>query len=122
MILRYLKDQKQDLTLEKFRREVILGLMYPKLDSHVSAQTNHLLKCPFNVHKATGKVSVPVLDFDEFQMKDVPHIVDVIADKKGEVMKPWLKIFDDFCEKIYVAEIKPLRGINSNVGKETTEF
>lgn len=110
------------MTLKKFKIEIILGLMYPKLDSHVSAQTNHLLKCPFNIHKATGKVSVPVIDFDEFQMKDVPHIVDVIGDKSGEVMKPWLKIFDNFCKKLYDNEIKPMRGIQNQQGKETIEF
>lgn len=122
MILRHIKKERQELTYERFRREVILGLMYPKLDAHVSAQTNHLLKCPFNVHKATGKVSVPVVDFENFKMKDVPHIVDVIGDRDGKVMGPWIKIFDDFCERLYVSEIKPLATFQRQMGKETTEF
>lgn len=38
-----------------FTYEIIIGLLYPKIDAHVSAQTNHLLKGPFNIHSSTGK-------------------------------------------------------------------
>lgn len=73
------------------------------------------------MHKATGKVSVPVSDFENFNMKDVPHITDVIQDKTGAVMKPWMKIFDDFCESLHQHEIKPLRALN-NATKESIDF
>ena len=107
----FLKKKGQDLTWAKFEREVVIGLMYPKLDAHVSAQTNHLLKCPFNVHKATGRISVPILDFDTFEMKHVPHVIQVNdcpppkGDEKNELLKPWLDIFEGFCSKLYKQEI-----------------
>lgn len=102
----FFKKKGLDLTWAKFEREIVLGLMYPKLDAHVSAQTNHLLKCPFNIHKGTGKVSVPLVDFENFKMSEVPHIVDVINDNSGKVMGPWIKIFDGFCHNLYEKEIK----------------
>ena len=37
-----------------FLYEIVIGLLYPKIDAHVSAQTNHLLKCPFNIHSGSG--------------------------------------------------------------------
>ena len=37
-----------------FLYEIIIGLLYPKIDAHVSAQTNHLLKGPFNIHSSSG--------------------------------------------------------------------
>ena len=55
-------------------------------------------------------------------MKEVPHIIDAIEDKDGKVMGRWLKIFDDFCERIYVGEIKPLRSIQNQMNKESTDF
>lgn len=38
-----------------FLYEIVIGLLYPKIDAHVSAGTNHLLKCPFNIHSGSGK-------------------------------------------------------------------
>lgn len=41
-------------------RAVVLGLAYPVLDTGVSRSVSHLLKAPFAVHPATGRVCVPL--------------------------------------------------------------
>ncbi|SPO40688.1 related to DNA primase 48K protein PRI1 [Pseudozyma flocculosa] len=40
--------------------DVILQYTYPRIDAEVSKHLNHLLKSPFVVHPATGKVCVPI--------------------------------------------------------------
>lgn len=94
----------------KLKMEIVIGLMYPKIDFHVSAQTNHLLKCPFNIHSGTGLLSIPIDDFDNFKISDVPYVQDVVAyqKKKGwkhPNFKRFLDYFDGFCEKLLKNEI-----------------
>ncbi len=96
IMMLFKKTSKPDILLQNiFLREVTLGLLYPKIDTHVSAQANHLLKCPFNVHHDTGKVSLPIQDIENFNVAECPNIFDVLADKS--VMDPYLSIFDEFC-------------------------
>lgn len=38
-----------------FINELTLRLLYPRLDSNVTIQLNHLLKSPFCIHPGTGK-------------------------------------------------------------------
>lgn len=119
-IKRFFKNHRQDKSWQMFEREIVLGLMYPKLDAHVSAQTNHLLKCPFNIHKGTGKVSVPIVDFDNFKMSDVPHVVDVNMD--ATKLNPWMKIFDDFCKNLYEKEVKVRNKLEGAMQEEGIAF
>jgi DNA primase catalytic subunit len=80
------------------QRELTLGLLYPKIDSHVSAQVNHLLKCPFNVHHETGLVSLPLLDVRNFKIDQTPNVIDVLANP--QLLDPYLKAFDIFCSRL----------------------
>lgn len=48
--------------------EFVIGFLYPKLDSNVSAQLNHLLKCPFNIHRSSHKVSLPIVNMHTFDI------------------------------------------------------
>lgn len=92
------KNKIDDLIQSIFLRELTLGLLYPKIDSHVSAQANHLLKCPFNVHHDTGKVSLPIVDIENFDVSKCPTVFDVLSNKS--LMDPYFKIFDDFCKPL----------------------
>lgn len=87
-----------------FMREATLGLLYPKIDSHVSAQTNHLLKCPFNVHHDTGLLSVPIEDIAKFDVNSCLTIFDVLQEGGQAKMATALAIFDKFCKPIVKSE------------------
>lgn len=57
-----LASQRSDLTLQEGNHSVLglsseqkLAYLYPRLDTNVSMQLNHLLKSPFCVHPDTGK-------------------------------------------------------------------
>jgi DNA primase catalytic subunit len=92
------KDDKSKRIWGMINRELTIGLLYPKIDAHVSAQTNHLLKCPFNVHHATGKLSLPILDIENFDVQKCPTIFDALENK--DLLKNYLAVFDKFCEGI----------------------
>jgi DNA primase small subunit len=68
-----LRDAKQDVVLE---------YTYPRLDAEVSKKRIHLLKSPFVVHPATGKVCVPidVSKVDEFEPASVPTVNRLLSE------------------------------------------
>lgn len=92
------KDKSSLKIWGMIKRELTIGLLYPKIDAHVSAQTNHLLKCPFNVHHATGKLSLPILDIENFDVQKCPTIFDALENKG--ILENYLTEFDKFCEGI----------------------
>lgn len=91
------KNIQDTLLLAAFKKELTLGLLYPKLDAHVSAQANHLLKCPFNVHHDTGKISLPIEDIDNFDVHQCPTIFDVLEKDGLSKLQTAFNIFDRFC-------------------------
>lgn len=48
------------LKLQECKEDIIMLTLYPKLDVEVTKQVNHLLKSPFCIHPATGKICVPI--------------------------------------------------------------
>lgn len=62
---------------------VILQYTYPRIDAEVSKHLNHLLKSPFVVHPATGRVCVP-LDAKEVAAfdptKDCPTVASLLRE------------------------------------------
>ena len=99
-----IRNNEVELT-KKFKFEVIVGLLYPKIDSAVSSHTNHLLKAPFNIHSSSLLLSVPV-DPENFDIKKIPSIQDIISGKAS--LKEYLQNFRGFVNslKVQVPEIE----------------
>lgn len=71
-----MKSKRQGLW-KAYLEDVILQYTYPRIDTEVSKHLNHLLKSPFVIHPATGKVCVPlqVEQIDAFDPhKDCPSV------------------------------------------------
>eukprot|EP00917_Polyrhabdina_sp_WS-2016_P000622 GHVP01001385.1.p1 GENE.GHVP01001385.1~~GHVP01001385.1.p1 ORF type:complete len:127 (+),score=25.20 GHVP01001385.1:290-670(+) len=88
--------------------EIILSICYPRLDINVSKETNHLLKSPWCVHKATGQICVPISPemFDTFDPTLAPKLGEVVKqfqDSNGQnfgVLEPYLKYFNEYSESL----------------------
>ncbi|XP_064110428.1 DNA primase small subunit-like [Macrobrachium nipponense] len=100
--------------------EIILQLVYPRLDIHVTKGLNHLLKSPFCVHPKTGRVCVcfDPLKADDFNPLDVPHLGQLekevseydakhndtersaVAEYKKTSMKQSMTVFESFLNRL----------------------
>lgn len=92
------KHEKGDMFVVEF----ILGYLYPKIDSHVSAQVNHLLKAPFNIHHSTMNVSLPIMDIDKFSIENCLSVKSLLAkmkETKKNPIQPEIDFFKKFCDK-----------------------
>ena len=61
---------------------IALAHTYPRFDANVTTAVNHLLKAPFCVHPASGKISVPIdlARLDAFDIDAVPTLAAVADD------------------------------------------
>lgn len=80
---------KSSRELLEAKQDIVLEYTYPRLDADVSKKMNHLLKSPFVVHPATGRICVPIdpQRADEFDPLGVPTVLDLlkeIDDWQGE--------------------------------------
>ncbi|XP_034480683.1 DNA primase small subunit [Drosophila innubila] len=69
--------------LKNIVQEVQLCLLYPRLDINVTKGFNHLLKAPFCIHPATGKVCLPfsasaVAKFDPTTVPTISQLLQEI--------------------------------------------
>ena len=62
--------------------DIILQYTYPRLDAEVSKHRNHLLKAPFCVHPATGRICVPVdpREAEAFDPETVPTVGQLLQE------------------------------------------
>lgn len=76
------KKAELQLALEK----VVFHFLYPRLDVEVSKQTNHLLKAPFCIHPASGKVCVPIdmNTLDSFNPDTVPTLAQLVQESRED--------------------------------------
>uniref|UniRef100_A0A8D8YPY7 DNA primase n=1 Tax=Cacopsylla melanoneura TaxID=428564 RepID=A0A8D8YPY7_9HEMI len=81
-IIRHHQAKSSDRKLRFAVDEILLELVYPRLDIHVTKGVNHLLKSPFCVHPKTGKVCVPFQPraVERFNPAKVPTINQLIAE------------------------------------------
>ena len=97
-----LKSEDGPEKSEKFIIEFILGYLYPKIDSHVSAQVNHLLKAPFNIHHDTMNVSLPIINIDKFKIEntlDVETLLNKMKRSKKNPIQAEIDFFKKFCDE-----------------------
>lgn len=111
----YDPHRKAKFGLRNAVTEIMFQLVYPRIDTNVSVQLNHLLKSPFCVHPATGKVCVPVLPDDVFAFD--PHAVPTLRSLVHEIdygtghtaagndilktsLKPYVDVFSKFISKL----------------------
>lgn len=68
--------------LMEAKQDIVLEYTYPRLDADVGKKLNHLLKSPFVVHPATGRICVPIdlRKVDEFDPLSVPKVTELLAE------------------------------------------
>ncbi|VDM20466.1 unnamed protein product, partial [Wuchereria bancrofti] len=105
-------------------RGYVLQHAYPRLDIHVSAGINHLLKSPFCVHPKTGLIAVPinpnqVSDMDLAKLPRIDTLLHEILklDHSGETkenrrnfeikhcsLRPFVETFEEFVNNLIRGE------------------
>ncbi|KAJ2375544.1 p48 polypeptide of DNA primase, partial [Coemansia sp. RSA 2607] len=96
--------------LGTFERDMMLQLIYPRLDENVTTHLGHLLKSPFCIHPKTGRVCTPI-DADQFDSYDpmsVPTLSQLLREvnsssssqnngpKDSKLMSEHIAIFEKF--------------------------
>ncbi|KAF7726475.1 hypothetical protein EC973_008710 [Apophysomyces ossiformis] len=108
------EDLKKSSNNTTSLRDVLFQYTYPRLDSKVTMQTNHLLKSPFCVHPKTQRVCVPIQpeSCEKFDPLAVPTLSQLchelneydrdhsderkVPDVKKTSLRPYIDIFDKF--------------------------
>jgi DNA primase small subunit len=102
-------------------QRIVLHHLYPRLDVEVSKHMNHLLKAPFCIHPATGKVCVPldINTVDSFDPDTVPTLSKLLAELNAvpaatlarhntpsalTSLAPYIAFFEDFVKNVLVDE------------------
>ena len=95
------KSEEGSIKSNKFKIEFVLGYLYPKIDSHVSAQVNHLLKAPFNIHHASMNISLPIMDIEKFNIENASSVHEILKKEAETGRNPiaeYISFFKNFCQ------------------------
>lgn len=123
-------NHSESLTGKKLmeaKQDIVLEYTYPRLDAEVSKHLNHLLKSPFCVHPATGRICVPVdpKAVDDFDPLDVPTVTELLGqidewqgdeemDGSGKKLQDWektrLKPYVDYFRRFVVELMRDEQG------------
>ncbi|KDN52234.1 prim-pol domain-containing protein [Tilletiaria anomala UBC 951] len=80
--------KKKEEVWKPYCEDIILQYTYPRIDAEVSKHLNHLLKSPFVVHPATGRVCVP-LDVSSVHVfdpeKDCPTVAQLLREQDAYI-------------------------------------
>lgn len=103
----YKELRVQSFDLVDWKKEVILLMLYPRLDVEVSRQMNHLLKSPFCVHPGTGNVCVPFdpkAGFDPFTQ--TPRLENIVNNDQHDkdLFDNSVTLFRKYVKGLLVAE------------------
>jgi DNA primase catalytic subunit len=65
---------------------IVLSLIYPRFDLHVTPFLDHLIRCPFSVHGSTGRFVVPLsanpFKFDPTKVPTLESLMQEFASSK----------------------------------------
>lgn len=112
-------DKKMVIEAEE---DIILEVVYPRLDVEVSRQMIHLLKSPFCIHPGTGNVCVPFDANKEFNPMTSPNLRQIqdellkydeehrgddkkVANWDKTSLKPYTDLFIAFVKKLLASEV-----------------
>ncbi len=104
----------------RLKNDIKMAYLYPRLDSNVSVQLNHLLKAPFCVHPDTGKICVPIDPnlVEKFDPSDVPILNSVFDSKSGgPALSPYITIFENFVTSLEIGRRKALDAVKESKQK-----
>lgn len=134
--------------LMQAKQDIRLEYTYPRLDAEVSKKLNHLLKSPFVVHPATGRVCVPIdtRNLEAFDPLGVPTVTELLfeidgwdrehaetmaEDERAKVqdwqktrLKPYVEYFRSYVAGLLKEENKGKRSREEDLagGAESMEF
>ena len=114
---------KSPKELVEAKQDIVLEYTYPRLDADVGKKLNHLLKSPFVVHPATGRICVPidlrkVEEFDPLSVPKVTELLIEIDEWRGEDAEKKIPDWEKTSLKPY---IDYFRGFVNNLLKEGKE-
>jgi len=124
---------KSSKDLLEAKQDIVLEYTYPRLDADVSKKMNHLLKSPFVVHPATGRVCVPIdpTKVEEFDPLGVPTVTQLLkeideweGDESEQKVHDWektsLKPYIDYY-KTFVSGLLKDEKAQGNIKREREE-
>ncbi|AMD21929.1 HFR074Wp [Eremothecium sinecaudum] len=121
------KRQDYITRLKESKEDLILTVLYPKLDIEVTKQTIHLLKAPFCIHPSTGNVCVPISE--NFTPSDAPKLITLQREMEQNgnnadetSLKPFISIFNSHVSAVMKTEISFRKREREDGNDENMDF